>query len=182
MKHPSLIKRQQGVTLLISLIMLVVLTLFVLAMVNTSIVNLRIVGNQQFRVEGRSAAQLGIEYMISKNFTSPLPTGPTEVLIDINGDGANDYKAVVAVPQCINARAIKLAELDINNTLDKPCFTSGASQQSGLLPGGATGGNSLCSNTQWELTSSVDDTGFSSAKVIIHQGVGIRVGLGTNCP
>lgn len=181
MKHPTLIKRQQGVTLLISLIMLVVLTLFVLAMVNTSIVNLRIVGNQQFRIEGRSAAQLGIEYMISKNFTSPLPTGNTNVAVDINGDGTSDYNAVVAVPQCINAKAIKLAELDITNAVDKPCFTSGASHQSGLLPGGTTGGDSLCSNTQWELASSVNDT-FSKAKVTIHQGVGIRVGLGTNCP
>lgn len=174
-------RRQQGVTLLITLVMLVMLTLFAITMAGTSIVSLRIVGNQQFRSEARSAAQLGVEHMISRNFPAAMPTTSTSVTVDIDGDGATDYTAVVPVPVCINAQAIKLASLDINNENDKPCFTSGASQNSGTLPAASGGGDSLCSNTRWDVSSSVNDA-FSSASVTLHQGVGVRVGPGASCP
>lgn len=182
MQSLSFHKRQQGVTLLITLIMLVMLTLFALTMAGTSIVNLRIVGNQQFHTEARTAAQLGIEYMISKNFPAAMPTSDTIVAVDINGDGTADYNATVAVPTCLNAQAIKLASLDITNPNDNACFTSGASQNSGTLPAATGGGDSLCANTRWDIRSSVADTALSKATVAIHQGVGVRAAANTVCP
>lgn len=85
--------KQRGATLLVSLVMLVVLTLFVLSAINLTNVNLRIVGNMQIHKEIQAAAQMGIE----KTIAVPLTTATTEpdVTVDINHDGVTDYTAKV---------------------------------------------------------------------------------------
>src|SRR5207302_2415351 len=61
---------QRGAALFVSLIMLVLITLFVLAAINMSTVNLRITANSQARSEAIAAAQQAIEQVASRNFTA----------------------------------------------------------------------------------------------------------------
>lgn len=92
---------QRGATLLVSLIMLVVLTLFVISAINLTNVNLRIVGNMQIQKEIEAAAQQAIEKVIS---TSAMTTG--DVPVDINHDGTPDYSATVS-KSCIGMKRSK---------------------------------------------------------------------------
>lgn len=56
---------QQGATLIVSLVMLVVMTLFAISAINLSSMNLKIVGNMQSQRLMEMAAQDAIERMIS---------------------------------------------------------------------------------------------------------------------
>jgi len=56
---------QQGATLIVSLVMLVVMTLFALSAINLSSMNLKIVGNMQSQRLMEMAAQDAIERMIT---------------------------------------------------------------------------------------------------------------------
>ena len=176
---------QRGATLVIGMIMLILVTLFVLAAINMSTVNLRIMGNEQARNESIAAAQQAIEQVVSRDFT----TAPAAVTIpvDINGDGTVDYSVAVAQPTCLNSVPIKLASLKpINadgtvNTNDAQCEVGGPVRSSGIA-GSAGTGNSLCANTQWEINATTSDAATGSgAAVTVHQGIGTRVLLGTPC-
>lgn len=147
--------RQQGATLLITLIMLVVLTLFVLSALNISAINLKIAANMQIRTEAQAAAQTAIESVLSSvaNFTSPAASTETVTV------GGKDYEVAVDAPVCLNMQA--------------------ASGYSALfLIGGAS---SAPQDTTWDVTATATDTG-SGARVVVHQGVKIRMESGATCP
>ncbi|MDQ3197317.1 MAG: hypothetical protein M3Q32_13390, partial [Pseudomonadota bacterium] len=70
--------RQQGSTLLVSLIMLIILTLFVVTAINVSNVNLKIVGNVQSKKTLEANAQQAIEQVLSSSAAFNLaPTAQT---------------------------------------------------------------------------------------------------------
>ena len=169
---------QRGATLVIGMIMLVLVTLFVLAAINMSTMNLRVMGNQQTRNEAVAAAQQAIEQVTSTDFTK-APVAVT-VAVDVNGDGTTDYSAVVAVPVCLNSIPVKLTELSATDPNDTACFGSAVAGAAGIV--GASGaGNSFCSNTQWEVNATVTDAATSSGtSVKLHQGVGKRVATGAS--
>jgi Tfp pilus assembly protein PilX len=171
---------QRGAALVVALIMLVVLTLFVLSVINMSTTNLRVAGNTQARNEALAATQQAIELVASRDFT--VAPAATTVAVDINGDGSNDYTVAVDRPLCMNAVPIKTTELDVTLPGDVACFASSASTSAGVV-GGTPGGNSLCANTQWDVRATVSDTGGTGTQttVTIHQGLGQRVALGTTC-
>ena len=177
-------EKQSGATLLVALVMLVILTLFAITAINFTNINTRIVGNQQFKKEAESAAQQAIEQIISTDFTTnPLAT---DVNIDINNDGTNDYVVKIAKPVCLTTKPIQLLELDIAITDDQPCFKSAKVTTTGFIGATAGAGNSLCSNTQWDVQATVTDSGStgssgSGAKVVSHQGISKRVAVGTPC-
>jgi hypothetical protein len=170
---------QRGATLTIAMIMLVLLTLFVLASMNMSNMNFRVMGNEQARNEALAAGQQAIEQVASTNF--PAAPAAQTINVDINGDGANDYTVAVAKPVCQNSIPIKLVELNIGKAGDIPCFGSGVSPAPGVPMGGS--GNSLCANTQWDISANVTDAtaNTTNANVIVHQGIGQRVPIGTTC-
>ena len=169
---------QRGATLTIAMIMLVLLTLFVLAAINMTSVNFRIMGNEQARNEAMAAGQQAIEQVASTNFPA-APVAKT-VNVDINADGTTDYAVAVAAPVCQNSIPIKLVELDIAKPGDIPCFGSGVSPAPGVPMGGV--GNSLCANTQWDISArATDPTTNTGTDVTIHQGIGQRVPIGTTC-
>ena len=160
---------QRGAALVVSLIMLVVITLFALAVINMSTVNLRVANNEQVKAQSVASAQQAIEQVASTNF--PANPQPVTVAVDINGDGTPDYSVAVAKPVCNNSVPIKLVELDI---------ASATSSGSGAV-GSAGSGNSVCSNTQWDLAATATEAVNSGATVTVHQGVGQRVPIGTTC-
>ena len=176
----SSIRRQSGSTLVVALIMLVLLTLFATSSFNTAKTNLMVVGNMQSTTEASNVAQQAIETVISTTqfITSPTnavaaPCGgtPNTLCVDINGDSITDYTTVLTPdPQCVYVKAIKNSELNLTNTEDLGCS---AGQQQTLGVAGSTSGDSLCSNTVWEITAKTTSTTGASATII--QGIGIRV-------
>ena len=155
--------RQDGATLVIGLIMLVLLTLMVLSAVNSGTVNLRIAGNMRAEDEARGAAQQAIENFISSysNFcvsvppapcTLPSPAGKPATGYDVNNAGTTEYTVTVAAPVC------KRASPQIPGR--SIACVNGA--KAGLF----------CWDTAWEVTATAIDskTGVSQA---VTQGVAI---------
>jgi type II secretory pathway pseudopilin PulG len=101
MNRVALPRAQRGVTLVIGLIMLVLITLIVTSAFILSGSNLKSVGNMQFRDEAVAAANRAIEQVLGSAFTA-APTGE-DVPVDIDNDGTTDYVVHITQPQCIRA-------------------------------------------------------------------------------
>lgn len=178
-------RRQNGATLFIALIMLVVLTLFAVTAINLSNTNLRIAGNMQAKSEAEAAAQQVIEQVLSKDFTANLPAWTNkEIWVDINNDGADDYKVTVPKPTCLSSRPLINSDLDPSIASDAACLGSGAATNTGIISattGSSSGGaQSWCYKQQWDVQASVVDS-RTGANVILHQGIFVRVSAGTVC-
>lgn len=175
-------RRQDGATLLITLVFLVVFLLLTISLVGSSVVNTKVTANQQYTVEARHAAQQGIEKVISQDFTA-APVAQA-VAIDVTGDGKPDYTAQVAAPICQTSKPVKNIELDETNADDVTCYVGNGNGNTGIVQAGSGGGggNSLCNATQWDVAATVDDTAVTSARATLHQGIAVRVPYGTACP
>lgn len=177
-------RQTRGMVLLVVLVLLGILTVIVATLVSTGNVNFRIAGNQQYRMESRLAAQNAVESYISNsaNFTIPLPTTSSSIGMDLDGDGTNEYTAIVPPPTCVRSQPIKNSELDVSKADDQPCYGSGSVQNSGVLSNNSSGnGNSWCSKMMWDVQTNVNDAP-TSANVTLHQGIYLRALLGTPCP
>jgi Tfp pilus assembly protein PilX len=193
-------RRQRGATLIVTLVMLIMLTLFAISAMNTSTTNLQVVGNMQMRHEGLRATQEAIEATVSTmQFTAtPLdaiatPCGAQNTLCtDLNGDGVPELTTrLTPAPACMQGRTIKIGELVITtpNSEDVGCLQA---QQQGTfaVAGAQTSGDSLCGQTVWEITaltlnSSASSTATSDVNVGATQGVGVRMkalDVESNCP
>ena len=146
--------RQAGATLLVTMIMLVLLTLFATSAINSSMVNLRIAGNMQSQDEARTAAQQAIEQFISSysNLYPTPPVSPTLVNIDTNKDGTSDYAVSIAAPVC--KRAVQQVP-----PRSPQCATG---VRSGLF----------CWDTIWEIKATASDAKTGTSQVVT-QGVSI---------
>lgn len=174
-----ILHRQSGSTLLISLVLLVMLTLFVLTVVNTTNINSRIAGNMQTITEAQAAAQQAIEEVISTPNFSTNPAGvPPTVAVNVNNE--KTYTVNVPTPTCISIVPIRTVDLDITKPDDAACIGSGSVVAAGIVGTGGAG-NSLCSNSQWDVAANVADAATSTS-VAVHQGVAVRVPVGTACP
>ena len=172
---------QRGATLVIGMIMLVLVTLFVLAAINMSTVNLRVMGNEQARNEAVAAAQQAVEQIATKDFTKNPPTAlaPATVSVDINGDGTADYTATVTT-SCLNSVPVKSTELNPADPVnDGPCYVTSSAGAAGL-PGGSGSGDTYCSATQWDVNASVADAtaNTTGTAVTLHQGISKRIATG----
>ena len=95
-------RKQTGMALVITLIMLLLMTLTVSSSFNLSTSNLEGVGNQQWRSEALAATDMAIEQVVGSAFTG-APTAQS-IDVDINQDGSVDYAVQVAQPVCVRAR------------------------------------------------------------------------------
>lgn len=197
MRSPS--RREQGTTLIVTLIMLIMLTLFAISAMNTSTTNLQVVGNMQIRHEGMRASNEAIEATISstKFMETPMdavanPCGVQNTLCtDLNGDGLPDLTTrLTPQPTCVQARIMKQTELSITSPLSEDVACLQAQQQGTFAVAGAqTSGESLCGQTVWEVTAqtlqSLAGTATSDVNVTATQGVGVRMkalDVPTSCP
>lgn len=161
---------QRGVTLVVGLIMLVLITLMVTTAFTLSNTNLKSVGNMQARDEAIAAANTAIEQVLSSPFTS-APAAES-INVDINNDNTADYTVNFAVPVCIRASQAGGG-------------SGGGSGSGGNADGSATGGlggNETTEalkfasgvppkfNTVWELDATVTDA-ISGTSVRVRQGV-----------
>lgn len=169
--------RQQGATLLVGLIMLVLMTLMAVASFNLGRSNLIVVGNMQHRQEVVETAKAAVEEVISSaNFT----VSPTTALgaanntksYDTNGDGNSDVSVALTPAPCIKvAKVIKVSELDVTNSNDQPCIL-GVAQNLGMA--GASSQDSLCADTVWEIKA-VATNAATQASASVVQGLAVRV-------
>lgn len=177
-------RRQSGVVLIVVLIMLAVFSVIVFSMVSGSNINFKIAGNQQYRMEAKSAARNGIEAYISNpaNFELPLPEDNAIQGSDFNGDGVDEMSAIIPPPDCLRAKPIKMAELDVAKPVDAQCLGTAQSSNSGLLSDGSSSGNgnSWCTKMTWDVRAYVSDN-TTGAGVTMHQGVYLRAIIGTPC-
>lgn len=92
-------KRQQGISMVMALIMLVVLTMIAISATYSTNSSMRIVGNMQMKDEARVAAQFAIDSLLGNlnNFTAP---SNQTVSVDIDNDGNADYSVAVMPAAC----------------------------------------------------------------------------------
>lgn len=145
-------REQAGSTLLISIIMLVLLTLFVLSAINSSTINLRIAGNTQAQDEARAVGQQAIEQFVSTyaNFY-PTPASVPATSLSINNA---TYQYTIAAPSCISAR------------VQNPPRSSLPQCASGVKSG------AFCWDTVWEVTAIATNTKSGTSQSVT-QGVSI---------
>ena len=103
--------RQSGITLLVSLVMLVMITLFVVSMIRLSNSNLRVVGNMQSQRTMEANAQQAIEQKISTvtffndavNSTGEFASSSTTaVTVTVNG-----FDVSVKKPVCVGTQTVE---------------------------------------------------------------------------
>ncbi|HQS36681.1 MAG: hypothetical protein B7Y16_07680 [Methylotenera sp. 24-45-7] len=147
MKTQAFPDKQSGITLLMGMIMLVLITLMVTSAFMLSNTNLRAVGNMQAKDEAIAAANLAIEQVLSSPFTVS-PVAET-VEVDINNDGTPDYTVSIAKPECIAV------------SVD----TQGAKSSVALA------GMTISSwNSVWDIVAEVNDN-KTGAKTAVNAGV-----------
>jgi len=176
-------KRQQGATLITSLIMLIVLTLLVISAIRSSTTNLRIAGNMQMQAEAIAVAQLATEQFISNNFTAPSFISAVSIATDINNDGNTDYTASVTTAKCIANTPVLSSSIDYTKASDVSCMPSSKSTGGDIIPTSSpptTVVESLCVQQLWDIAataSSIDGT----VNIKTHQGISIRVSKEIKC-
>ena len=183
-------RREQGITLVTALIMLLLLTMLALASVNLGNSNLQVVGNMQRRDQALAAAHAVLEETISSPTFTKTPDSalantcgaPNQRCVDTDGDGKTDVKVTLTPPPaCLKVQPIKNTDLDMSNAEDAGC-SDGAAQAYGVA--GANDGNSSCDNSVWDVTAVATDTATQTSVKVV-QGVSVRVGkdeIATNCP
>lgn len=161
--HMTSRRGQRGMTLVVGLIMLVLITLVVTSAFTLSNTNLKAVGNMQFRDEAVAAANVAVERLMSTDFT--LAPTATDWSIDIDNDGNVDYIVDIAVPVCV--RAMGITNLPATDPDASQCAVG-------------AGAPPLCYDTVWDLTATVrqaEATLLTGARATIRQGASKRVNV-----
>ena len=155
-RDATLPRTQGGATLLITLILLVMITLFVTSMIRLSSTNLKVVNNMQAQRSLEASAQQAVESSISSitffndavGNTGQWPSGTNTISQTVNG-----YTVSVGRPTCIYSTP-----------------ATGYSATSNISP----------EDTNWEITTSSTDS-LTGAQVSMVQGLKMRLPAG-NCP
>lgn len=156
-------QRQRGISLVIGLILLVLITLVVTSAFMLSSTNLKAVGNMQYRDEAIAAANAAIEQVISSDAIFLNPVAQAVVV--------GDYTVQVAAPVCLYAVDVNTAT---SNDPNPNILIEGA--------GGGGGGGGAFQDTYWDIAATVDD-GLTGAAVVAHQGIKITLPAAPNpCP
>ena len=138
---------QCGATLFMTLILLLILTLFVVSAVTTSTSNLRVVGNMQAQSEAEAAGQQVIAKFISDATNFNPPAVSATVNVDVNNDTKTDYVVTRLQPALRGAAQLGGSSYSITGNM----------------------------NTWWEVTACVKPVTANllgaNTWVAIHQGV-----------
>lgn len=187
-------RQQHGFALIVGLILLVMMTVMAIAAFRLGANQTIVTGNAQHRNEGGDAAQIAIETVINSSAFKENPAaaiansnctggGSNSLCVDVNGDGTPDFKVTLSPqPTCVSAAVIPTAKLDFNVAEDLAC--SAGTQQAFGVAGAIQTGNSLCANSNWEITAQAKDVA-TDTQVTVVQGVDVRISttqMDNNCP
>lgn len=174
--------RQSGMTLVIALVMLVVLTLLVVSAIRFGNINLKIAGNAQSEVEATAAVQLAVERTIIEMVAAPnINTIDAKPSVTVS-TGGQTYTVSVAKPACQFTSSISNTELDPTKADDLPCFEGSDGERLITADNTLTATPTACKQQRWDVRASVDDTAGSGVKVTMLQGLSTRVGAEVSCP
>ncbi|HEU0200023.1 MAG TPA: pilus assembly PilX N-terminal domain-containing protein [Burkholderiaceae bacterium] len=169
---------QRGITIVVTLIFLALISFVVITAYRLSGQQLALVGNAQGRSQARAAADYAIEETVSSlDFVKRPDYVATKVVqVDVLGDGATKLGVTMARPSCYRVRTVKSNELDLSKATDRSCLASTAGAGGALVEGGGgvTAGDSLCADTEWALSASVSDA-VTGTNLTVNQGVSLRV-------
>ena len=178
--------KQQGATLLVGMIMMVVLTLLVVFGIRSGNTNLRIAGNMQSQAEASAATQQVIEQVIEQiKVTEDLSLIAAQS-IPVSMGNVTYTVAVAPMSKC-------LMDIPVLNDQLKPYNADGTSNindqacvESRITPvildvnGNPMPKPSACKTQQWDIEAGVTDA-TSGTKVTHVQGISIRVPSTVNC-
>lgn len=175
------LQRQRGMTLIVALVMLVLITLLAMSTFNLGKSSIQVVNNMQNRDEGVAASRRVLDEAMSgtRFFETPEDALNTpceksnQRCHDINGDGTADIVTTLSQPSCVKVRNIKTSELDLANTEDQGC-SLGTPNDFGTVGGAAQKGDSMCADSTWEMTATSEDKHVQSKAEVV-QGVGVRI-------
>lgn len=172
---------QRGITLLVSMIMLIVLTLLVVSAIRFGNVNLRIANNTQAKAEATAAANVALEQVldaarVAANLDQVNVSGKSYTV----KTGGASYTVNTAKPTCNLSKPVSNAELDPNDAADQKCFESKDGDNPLTSNNAMATSLSACNSQLWSVQADVDD-GFSGAKATSVQGFSVRVSAQTVC-
>lgn len=179
---------QGGMTLIVGLIMLVLMTIMAITMFHMGTAQTVVVANAQQNVRGMAAAQQAIDTVLNSSAftqnpdaaivgTTACANGAANTLcISSNGDSVKDFTVKLAPkPFCIAASPIPVAQLDLSAgpaSADMGCLTG--TQQGQFAVAGSASGDTLCATSIWEVGAEAVDT-ITNTKVSVTEGVGLRI-------
>jgi type II secretory pathway pseudopilin PulG len=192
-------RRQRGITLILSLIMLVLLTIMALASFNIGKSSLQVVGNAQQQGQVLNAAQTMVNQAISSPAfaespgtaldNSNCPTGygapANSRCVDLYGDG----KTVILValtpqPACVQAKRVPPSSLNLTANPRSPDWGCIVQEKQNHAIESLEPADSLCADSIWEINAEATER-VSGAKATVTQGVNLRVSMDaveTACP
>lgn len=180
--------RQSGISLVIGLIMLVLMTLMAITVFHQGTAQTVVTGNAQQNARGVAAAQSAIDAVLNSSaFTTNPGTAipgaiacangkPNTLCVSSNGDGVKDFTVTITpAPLCIAASPIPAAQLDLAagaNAPDLACLSGTQQDQFGVV--GSAPGETLCATSTWEIQAKAEDS-VTKTSVSITEGVGVRI-------
>ena len=183
--------RQQGATLLVAMIMLVLITLVVINTVNLGSGSVQTVSNMQFRNQAAAAAEEALQEVISNKrffetpttvFTTACNGSYNAKCVDTNGDNVSDVTVTLTPnPTCVQARVMTNADLNMSDQDEVNCATPPAQEAFGMA---APTNNSECARSMWEIRAQASDL-VTQASVNATQGVSVTVpknAVDMSCP
>ena len=152
------LRSQQGISLVMALVMLVVLSMIAVSATYSTTSSLRVVGNMQASDEAVAAAQYWVEKELSSlsnfsNTTATLPPQTTQM-------GTGSYTVTVTPPVC-------LSSTPMSGNSASMASTNGAA---GAPP----------NDTYWEFNVTAQDN-TSGAAITVTQGVRTRIYASQGC-
>lgn len=176
----SRLRRQGGMTLVVALVMLVVLTLLVVSAIRFGNINLRIAGNVQSETEATAAAQVAIETMVKTIDGTPNISTLPQQTMQVS-TGGTSYTVNVVKPACVFNKNIDNSQLDPTKAKDLPCFETTDTEKLVTANNTLTTAPTACKDQQWDVQAGVDDS-KSGVKATLLQGVSVRVSAEVQCP
>jgi Tfp pilus assembly protein PilV len=170
---------QAGMTLVISLIMLVVLTLLVVSAIRFGNINLRIGGNAQTQAEAAAAAQVAIEQVVEAASAGTTNLSDMVASNSTISTGGASYTVAIAKPSCTVTKNVDATQLP-DTPANRSCHGD-PSPGDRDYNGKPVGALAACKDQAWEVSGSVSDTS-TGAQVTVLQGIALRVGPEVSCP
>ena len=176
--------KQQGATLLVGMIMMVVLTLLVVFGIRSGNTNLRIAGNMQSQAEASAATQQVMEQVIEQIKVTEDISLIAAQSVPVSMGNVTYTVAVLPLNKCLMDIPVLNDALDPLKANDVACFQNPDDDKL-LIPDGAGGFKlstkpSACRTQQWDIEAGVTDA-TSGTKVTQVQGISIRVPSTVNC-
>ncbi len=172
--------KQQGATLLVGMIMMVVLTLLVVFAIRSGNTNLRIAGNMQTQAEASAATQQVIEQVIEQIKATEDLSLIAAQSVPVSMGNATYTVAVLPLNKCLVEVPVLNASLNPANANDVACFENPDEDKAIKADGTLTTKPSACKTQQWDIEAGVTD-GTSGTQVTQVQGISVRVPSIVNC-